>query len=187
MVRHIEHLAVCKSFCVWPVIMNGLAHNAADLLELVHLGRTGKQRLESVQLGHDATESKNVDRIVVTPTSKYIFWRPVPARAHIFSEGSRVSDFLDKAKIAELNSRLILDEHVLRLHIPVEEAVLVDVVEGDGDLLDDVADLLVRKRVVVEFAHLHLTVKIHVEQLKDDHEHLLVQEHFATTDNIGVL
>ena len=45
----------------------------------------------------------------------------------------------------------------------MEEAMTVDVVEGRGDLLYDVPDLLVRKRVIIELAHLHHPVQVHIE------------------------
>ena len=41
--------------------------------------------------------------------------------------------------------------------------MLVDVLQGVSYLRDDVSDLFVRKWVVIELAHLHHAVEVHVE------------------------
>ena len=45
----------------------------------------------------------------------------------------------------------------------MEEAMAMDIVEGRRDLLYDVPYLFVRKRVIIELAHLHHPVQIHIE------------------------
>jgi hypothetical protein len=44
----------------------------------------------------------------------------------------------------------------------MEKAVIVDIVETSGNLLDYVPDLLVRERIVIQLTHLHHTIQIHI-------------------------
>jgi len=53
--------------------------------------------------------------------------------------------------------------------------------------MDNVANLLVRERVVIQFAHLHHTVEVHVEQLEHHVECVLMSDYLLATDNIRVL
>ena len=96
-------------------------------------------------------------------------------------------DLLDQPEVAELDRCLALDEHVLRFNVSMEEAVVVDVVESLRDLLDDVADLLVREGVVVELPHLHHAVEVHVEQLEDHVQRVVVPEHLDASYDICML
>ena len=187
MIRHIEHFTVSQPLGVWPIVVQWLTHDAADFLELIHLTGSGEEGLERVQLCHNATEGENINGIVVTPTSEDILWGTVPARTDIFSERRRVPDFLNKTKVTKLNGRLVLHENILWLHVSVEETMLVDVVEGDGNLFDYVTDFLVRERIVIELSHLHHPVEVHVQQLENDHQHLLVQEYLVATHDVCVL
>ena len=98
-----------------------------------------------------------------------------------------MSNFFYEAEIAQLNSSLFLDEHVLWLNVPMEEAVAVDVVEGGGDLHYNVPDLLVRKRIVVQLPHLHHSVQVHVEQLEDHVQSIFMADDLEAGDNIRVL
>ena len=68
----------------------------------------------------------------------------------------------NQAEIAKFNGSLFLNEHVLWFNVSMEEAMAVDVVKGRSDLVDYVPDLLMGERVVVELAHLHHLVQVHV-------------------------
>lgn len=59
----------------------------------------------------------------------------------------------------------------------MEKPVVVDVVQCRGYLLDDVSDLFVRERVVVQLAHLHHPIEVHVEQLKHHVQSVVVPNH----------
>lgn len=184
---HRKHLAISQSFGIRPIIGIGLAKNLGNFLELVHLGRAREQRFERVELRHDAPKREDVDWVVVRPAAEHVLWGAVPTGRHILCEWSWVAYLFDKAEIAEFNSRLFIDEHIFRFNVSMEETVIVDVVEGGGDLLDDVSDLLVGKRVVVELAHLHHAVQIHVQQFKQHVECVLMADHFLTSYNVRVL
>ena len=66
-IGHIKHFAVGKTFSIRPVIMLRFAHQATDFLKLVHFTGSWKQWLKCIQFCHNATQSENVNRIVVTP------------------------------------------------------------------------------------------------------------------------
>jgi len=63
----------------------------------------------------------------------------------------------------------------------------VDVLERGRDLEDNVADLLMTEWVVVQLTHLHHAVEIHVKQLKQHEETILMANDLHTVDNIGML
>ena len=98
-----------------------------------------------------------------------------------------MSDFFDQSKITQLYRSLFLDEHILWFNVSMEEAMAVDVVEGWCDLLYDMPDLLVRKWVIVQFAHLHHSVEVHIEQFKHHVESVLVANHLNASDYIWML
>lgn len=54
-----------------------------------------------------------------------------------------MTDFLHESEIAELDDRLLLDQHILRFNVSMEEAMAMDIVEGRSDLMDNMSDLLV--------------------------------------------
>ena len=60
-----------------------------------------------------------------------------------------MTNLFDKSKIAQFDGRLFLDEHVLRFNVSMEEPMAVDIIQRRSYLLNDVSDLLVRKRVII--------------------------------------
>lgn len=69
----------------------------------------------------------------------------------------------------------------------MEEAVAVDIVQRGGYLHNNVPDLLVRKWIIVELAHLHHAVQVHIEQLKDHIERVLMPNYLQASHYVGVL
>ena len=69
----------------------------------------------------------------------------------------------------------------------MEEAVTVNIVQRGGYLHNNVPDLLVRKRIIVELPHLHHAVQVHIEQLKDHIERVLMPNHLQASHYVGVL
>ena len=69
----------------------------------------------------------------------------------------------------------------------MEETVAVNVVERRGYLLDYVPDLLVRKRVVIELAHLHHPIQVHIEQLEHHIKRVIMPDDLHACDNVLVL
>ena len=69
----------------------------------------------------------------------------------------------------------------------MKEAVAVDIVKSARYLVYDMSDLLVREGVIVELAHLHHSVQVHVQQLEHHVERVFVANDFEASDDIGML
>ena len=108
--------------------MTGLAQNPWHFLKLVHLTAPWEQWPKCIEFGHDAPQSKNIDRIIITATAKDILGRTVPPGRHILRERRRMAYFFNQTEITEFNCGLILNENILRFDVSMEETVLVDVV-----------------------------------------------------------
>ena len=69
----------------------------------------------------------------------------------------------------------------------MEEAMAVNVVQGRRDLLYDVPDFFVGKRVIIKLSHLHHPVQVHIEQLEHHVKSVLVTNNLKAGDNIRML
>ena len=69
----------------------------------------------------------------------------------------------------------------------MEEPVTVDVVKSSGYLLDYVPNLFVTKRVIVQFAHLHHSVEVHIKKLEKHVEMILVAQDLDASYDIRML
>ena len=98
-----------------------------------------------------------------------------------------MSYFFYKPKVSKFNSCLFLDQDILWLDISMEEPMTMNVVESSGYLLDYVSNLFVTERVVVQFAHLHHSVKVHIKKFKKHIEMILVAQNLDASYDIGVL
>ena len=143
MFRHGVHFTVGEPFCVRPIFIVRFPQNHRNFLKLVHFTGARKQRLKRIQLGHNTAKSENIDWVVVRARAKYIFRRSVPSCGDILGKRGRMSDLFNKAKIAEFYNGFLLDEHIFWLHISVEKAMSVDVVQRIRNLLYNVPDLFV--------------------------------------------
>ena len=75
---HREQFSVGKSSRIRPVVNIWLAEDHRDLVKLIHFGGPREKRFESIELGHDATQSENIDRVVVGAAAEDVLWRPIP-------------------------------------------------------------------------------------------------------------
>jgi hypothetical protein len=64
----------------------------------------------------------------------------VPSGGDVVGEGRPRADLSGESQIAKLGD-VIIDEEVFRLHVSMEEAVLVHIGESAGDLIDYVPAL----------------------------------------------
>ena len=129
MIRHGVKFALSEAFCIGPVLLIRLAQNRRNFLELVHLAAAREEWLEGVELSHDTAQGEDVHRVVVGPTPEHVFGGAVPPCGDIFSEGGRMPDLFYETEVTYFYNVLFLNENVLWLDIPVEEAMGVDVVE----------------------------------------------------------
>ena len=109
MLRQCKHLTVGEPPSVWPIVGIRLPQYHGELLELIHLRATGEKRLEGIQLGHDAAEREDVDRVVVRAATEDVLGCTVPSRGDILGEGCGMPDLFHQAEIAKLNSCFFLD------------------------------------------------------------------------------
>ena len=75
---HRKQFSVGKSSRIRPVVNIWLAEDHRDLMKLIHFGGPREKRFESIELGHDAPQSENINRIVVRAAAEYILRRPIP-------------------------------------------------------------------------------------------------------------
>ena len=61
----------------------------------------------------------------------------IPASGDVVSEGRSGADFASQSEVADFED-VLGNEQVFRFEVPMEEAVLVHVCEGGGELEEDV-------------------------------------------------
>lgn len=69
----------------------------------------------------------------------------------------------------------------------MEEPMTMDVVKCSGYLLDYVPNLFMTERIIVQFAHLHHSVKVHVKKFKKHVEMILMAQNLDASYDIGML
>ena len=113
-----------------PGALRRRAHEAEDLLQLVVVGRAGKQRPARVHLCHDAAGGPDVDAGVVGAGAEQDVRGAVPQRDDLVGEGvDGDAERPRQPEICELELALCVDEQVLRLQVAVQYTVVV--AEGD--------------------------------------------------------
>ena len=75
---HREQFSVGKSSRIRPVVNIWLAEDHRDLVKLIHFGGTREKRFKSIELGHDASEGEDIDRIVVGAAAEDVLRRSIP-------------------------------------------------------------------------------------------------------------
>mmetsp|Transcript_124915 Transcript_124915/g.303364 ORF Transcript_124915/g.303364 Transcript_124915/m.303364 type:complete len:290 (-) Transcript_124915:69-938(-) len=166
-----------------PRLCRRVAHNAADLVDLVGLRRAREERPQREQLSHYATAGKGIDGRVVHSGAQQHLGCAVPARRHVVRVGRPRADLARKAEVSDL-ARVALAQHVLGLDITVEEPVLVHEGQALEDLEHDVADLRLRE---VLLACLHQLVQVLLHVLEHEEELVILTDHFLELDNVGVV
>ena len=69
----------------------------------------------------------------------------------------------------------------------MEEPMTMDVVKCSGYLLDYVPNFFMTEGIIVQFAHLHHSIKVHIEKLKKHVEMILMAQNFDASYDIGML
>jgi hypothetical protein len=62
--------------------------------------------------------------------------------------------------------------------------MIMNIVKSNCDLLYNMPDLLVRKWIVIELAHLHHSVEIHIQQLEHHIQHVVKPQNFAARHDV---
>jgi hypothetical protein len=126
--RNGKHLSFRQPFRVRPIFIIWFAQNSGDFLELIHFTAARKQGFKRIQLSHYTAKSKDIYRVVVTSTSKHIFWGSVPPCRNILCERCGVTNFFNKTEIPKFYDSLVLDKDIFGLDVSVEKAVIVDII-----------------------------------------------------------
>eukprot|EP00962_Isochrysis_galbana_P034791 scaffold11839_cov124-Isochrysis_galbana.AAC.6 len=145
-----------------PGVGGGRAEHGADLVDLVRLGGAGEEWPQGEHLAHDGADGPDVNRCSVRRRPQQHLGRAVPPGRDVVGVGRLGSDLASQPKVGHLE-RVSGDEHVLRLNVPVEEAVLVHVRERLQHLVRHVAHLGLGEELIAVLAEL---VQVHLEELK---------------------
>ena len=69
----------------------------------------------------------------------------------------------------------------------MEEPMTVNVVKSSGYLLDNVSYLFVTERIIVQFAHLHHSIEVHIKKFEKHVKMILVAQNLDASYDIGML
>jgi len=155
-----------------------------DFLNLVHLVIAWKEGKEREHFEKYAAQSPVVHLVIVVAVSHEALGGPVPTRADVLSEGRLAVDAATRAEVGELDL-VIFNKNVLRFDVPMENTILVHVVDCLDHLIHVVAHASLRQVVA---AALDCLVHIHVHEFEDEGEAAggLVVEDLVQRDDVGV-
>lgn len=116
--------------------MSRRPQHSAYFVDLVSLILAREERSEHVELCHDSSKGKDVDGRVVSGRSHEDLRTSVPSSRHVVSERRSRPDLSCQPEVSDLHIVLV-DQHVLRLHVPVKEPMFVHVLQTFEGLVDD--------------------------------------------------
>lgn len=126
--------------------MHGKAHKSATHLINVIVAR--EVRFPSKQLGKDATDGPNIDRLGILMARQHNLRSAVPPRDHIFRQQQRVAGLANhllvaqhasgQTKVTDLEVAVGIDEQIRRLEVAVQHVGRMDVLESAEDLVQEV-------------------------------------------------
>mmetsp|Transcript_70159 Transcript_70159/g.188936 ORF Transcript_70159/g.188936 Transcript_70159/m.188936 type:complete len:229 (-) Transcript_70159:41-727(-) len=160
------------------------AQDVVDLLDLIHLVLAREEREEGDDLEADTARSEEIHLKVVITVGQQTLRSSIPACADVLREWLPRVDATATSQVRELDL-VVHEQEVLRLHVPVEDAVAVHVVQGLQHFIHVVLDLLLGQVVASAFDGL---VDIHVHELEDQGQAPggFVVEHLVQLDDVGV-
>lgn len=118
---------------------------AAHLIDVIVAGEV---RFPSKQLGKDATDGPNIDRLGVLMTRQHNLRSAVPSRDYVFRQQQRVAGLADhlliaqdasgQTKVTDLEVTVGVDKQIRRLEVAVQHVGRMDVLESAEDLVQKV-------------------------------------------------
>eukprot|EP00967_Tisochrysis_lutea_P053031 scaffold65805_cov31-Tisochrysis_lutea.AAC.3 len=162
--------------------LSGVATNCGNLKFIRRAEDRANLGSEREHLTHDGSDGPDVDRRRVRWRAQQHLGRAVPSRGDIVGVGWLGADLSGQTEVSHLE-RVSGDKHVLRLDVPVEEAVLVHVGERLQHLIAHVAHLGLGKVLLAVLAEL---VEIHVKELEDEVEYVVLADDLLELDDVGV-
>ena len=143
-------------------------------LDLVQSGVTGEHRLSPYHLTNHAPETPYISRLRVLLGPEQDLRSSVPPGGDVVSEDGHglillILDRPDEPEVADLGEAILVNEDIGGLDVPVDELSGVQVVQGLGGLVDDVATVLVAEHVLPDEG-----VEVDVHKLEEDVDVTLV-------------
>jgi hypothetical protein len=114
----------------------------------VHEVLSGEQRLAAQQLGEDASDAPQVDRLAVAAVRiQDQLRRAVPSRHHQLRHAG-LRRRARQPEIGDLEVARRVDQQVARLQVPVQHAARVDELDPLEDLVREVLDVQAGQRLL---------------------------------------
>lgn len=178
-----------------PRLLGRRAHDVEDAVQLVGVGRAGKQRASRVHFRNDAPGRPDVNGRIVRPAAQQHVGRPVPQRHNLVGKGvDRNAHCPGQAKVPELQDALLVDEEILGLQVPVQNAVLVAVGDATQHLIRKPLDHgRLEAEALPGFGPLarlpfliHVLFQIVIHVIKDHHQLVLRMNDIAQAQDVFV-
>ena len=162
----------------------GRPDDVVDLVNLVQLVVAREERVERNDLEEHAADAPQVHLVAIVAVGQQALGRAVPPRADVLRVRLFAVNPAATTEICEFHA-VVHYQNILRLNVPMENAVPVHVIDRLQQLIHVVLDSIFRQ---VVSAALYGIVEIHVHQLKHECEtpsRLIVQD-FIQFDNLWV-
>lgn len=162
----------------------GRPDDVVDLVNLVQLVVAREERVERNDLEEHAADAPQVHLVAIVAVGQQALRRAVPPRADVLRVRLFAVNPAATTEICEFHA-VVHYQNILRLNVPMENAVPVHVIDRLQQLIHVVLDSIFRQ---VVSAALYGIVEIHVHQLKHECEtpsRLIVQD-FIQFDNLWV-
>ena len=179
-----SHLEVLQVLDVRPAGFGWRSQNSKYLEDLVYFRISTEQTFFMCQLEEDASNRPRVNSGVVFLHPQQNLGSPVPKRDYlvgVLPQGVGVGP--GQSEVGQLDiETLPVDQNVLGLEVAVHYPPGVAVLEGEEQLVDDRADLL-----LVEVDALLVLFQVAVDVLEDKVELALGRHNFLHADDVGVV
>ena len=137
---HADEFGILQKVLV--VLRNQGAKALLNQIELVQVILSREKRLPVYHFSHDAANRPNIDGFVVVISANQKFGRSVPAGGHVVGHDPVGGHSPGESQVAYLNSRLLPDEDIFGLNVPVDGVDAVHVGDALEELVGVVLDIL---------------------------------------------
>lgn len=156
-----------------PVVWRGSTQQAEYLRELVDSVASRKQRIPVVEFDCHAAQRVDINSHRGLSQSHQVLRRTVPSRGYVI--GACLSLLLRQAEVDELHQRgLAVDHDVFGFDVPMDNALLVQILEAKRALVENAAQLILVDAVLagcVELQQVFLhEVGNHADALRGLHD-----------------
>jgi len=166
-----------------PLGLSWATEDSTGFVYLISFIVAWKQRSHQIQLGHDSSTSKDINWGVIVSASKKDFRCAIPSSAYIVRKRGSGADLTCQAEICNFDC-VVKNQHVFRLHVSVEKAVLMHISESEKCLVDNGLNVLLWEG---SLSVLHKLVYVLLHVLKDEVEVVVNSYHFFQFYNLHVV